>query len=108
MTMRSRTGSTTAVPNLQSMLKISAIICTFKRPDYLRQALQSGCEQSLPREEYEIIAVDNAVDSEIEQIVRESDDGRIKLRYRAEESVGLAFARNTGLMTAAAPYATYV
>ena len=108
MTMRSRTGSTTAVPNLQSMLKISAIICTFKRPDYLRQALQSVCEQSLPREEYEIIVVDNAVDSEIERIVREFDDGRINLRYLAEERVGLSLARNTGLMAAVAPYVAYI
>ncbi len=43
------------------MIKISAIICTFKRPDYLRHALRSLCEQSLPREQYEIIVVDNAV-----------------------------------------------
>src|SRR5258706_220236 len=90
------------------MLKISAIICTFKRPDYLRQALQSLCEQSLPREEYEIIVVDNAVDSAIERIVREFDDGRINLRYLDEESVGLSLARNTGLMAAAAPYVAYI
>jgi glucosyl-dolichyl phosphate glucuronosyltransferase len=108
MTMRSPTGSTTALQNLQSMLKISAIICTFKRPDYLRQALQSLCEQSLPRDEYEIIVVDNAVDSEIEQIVREFDDGRINLRYLAEERVGLSLARNTGLMAAVAPYVAYI
>ena len=108
MTMRSRTGSTTALPNLQSMLKISAIICTFKRPDYLRHALRSLCEQSLPREQYEIIVVDNAVDSEIEQIVREFDDGRINLRYLAEQRVGLSLARNTGLMAAVAPYVAYI
>src|SRR6266481_4986752 len=100
MTMPSLRDSTTPLPNQQAMIKISAIICTFKRPDYLRHALRSLCEQSLPREEYEIIVVDNAVDSAIERIVREFDDGRINLRYLAEEKVGLSLARNTGLMAA--------
>lgn len=90
------------------MIKISAIICTFKRPDYLRHALQSLCEQSLPRDEYEIIVVDNAVEAEAEQVVREFDDGRVNLRYVTEKEVGLSRARNTGLKAAAAPYVAYM
>lgn len=90
------------------MIKISAIICTFKRPDYLRHALRSLCEQSLPGDQYEIIVVDNAVEAEAEQVVKEFDDGRINLRYVTEERVGLSRARNTGLMAAAAPYVAYM
>ena len=90
------------------MIKISAIICTFKRPDYLRHALRSLCEQSLPRDEYEIIVVDNAVEAEAEQVVREFDDGRVNLRYVTEKEVGLSRARNTGLKAAAAPYVAYM
>lgn len=90
------------------MIRISAIICTFKRPDYLRHALQSVCEQSLSADEYEVIVVDNAVQAEAEQVVREFDDGRISLRYVTEERVGLSVARNTGLMVATAPYVAYM
>ncbi|MDX6306597.1 MAG: glucosyl-dolichyl phosphate glucuronosyltransferase, partial [Blastocatellia bacterium] len=90
------------------MIKISAIICTFKRPDYLRHALRSLCEQSLPGDQYEVIVVDNAVEAEAEQVVKEFDDGRINLRYVTEERVGLSRARNTGLMAAAAPYVAYM
>ena len=90
------------------MIKISAIICTFRRPDYLRHALRSLCEQSLPRDEYEIIVVDNAVEAEAEQVVREFEDGRINLRYLPEENVGLSRARNTGLKAANGRYVAYM
>jgi len=90
------------------VIKISAIICTFKRPDYLRHALRSLCEQSLPSEQYEIIVVDNAVEGEVEQIVKEFQDGRVNLRYLGEAEVGLSRARNTGLKVAAGRYVAYM
>jgi GT2 family glycosyltransferase len=89
-------------------IKISAIICTFKRPDYLRHALRSLCEQSLPRDQYEIIVVDNAVEAEVEQLVKEFQDGRINLAYVGESEVGLSRARNTGSKIAAGRYVAYM
>jgi glycosyltransferase involved in cell wall biosynthesis len=90
------------------VIKISAIICTFKRPDYLRHALRSLCEQSLPREQYEIIVVDNAVEAETRQVAEEFDDGRVNLRYVTEASVGLSRARNTGINAAVGRYVAYM
>jgi glycosyltransferase involved in cell wall biosynthesis len=90
------------------VIKISAIICTFKRPDYLRHALRSLCEQSLPRDLYEIIVVDNAVEAEAEQVVKEFDHGCVNLRYMTEEEVGLNRARNAGLKAAAGRYVAYI
>ena len=90
------------------MIKISAIICTFKRPDYLRHALRSLCKQSLPCDQYEIIVVDNAVEVEAEKVVREFEDGRVNLRYVPEENVGLSRARNTGLKAANGRYVAYI
>jgi glycosyltransferase involved in cell wall biosynthesis len=90
------------------MIKISAIICTFKRPDYLRHALRSLCEQSLPCEQYEIIVVDNAVQEEARQVVKEFEGGRVNLRYVPENKVGLSRARNTGLNVAAGRYVAYI
>src|ERR1700687_634751 len=108
MTMRSLTNRASALQNRQSMIKISAIICTFKRPDYLRHALQSLYEQSLPGEQFEIIVVDNAIEAEAQQVVREFEDGRINLRYVPEENIGLSRARNTGLKAAAGRYVAYI
>jgi glycosyltransferase involved in cell wall biosynthesis len=62
------------------MIRISAIVCTFKRPEYLRQALQSLCDQSLPRDQYEIIVVDNAVQVETKQVVKGFKGGGMNLR----------------------------
>jgi glycosyltransferase involved in cell wall biosynthesis len=90
------------------VIKISAIICTYKRPDYLRHALRSLCEQSLLREQYEIVVVDNAVEAETQRIVNEFDDGRVTLRYVTESRVGLSRARNTGLKAAAGRYVAYI
>ena len=90
------------------MIKISAIICTFKRPDYLRHALRSLCEQSLSCEEYEVIVVDNAVEARVQRVVKEFEDGRVNLRYLPEENVGLSRARNTGLKAAVGRYVAYL
>lgn len=90
------------------MIKISTIICTFKRQDYLRHTLRSMCEQSLPRDQYEIIVVDNAVEAATQQVVEEFDDGLVNLRYITEEEVGLNRARNTGLKVAAGRYVAYI
>src|SRR5258706_4652495 len=90
------------------MIRVSAIICTFKRPDYLRHALRSLCEQSLPRDQYEIIVVDNAGEAETQQVVNDFDDGSLNLRYMIEEEVGLNRARNAGLKAAAGRYVAYI
>ncbi len=90
------------------MIKISAIVCTFKRPDYLRHALRSLCEQSLPCEQYEIIVVDNAVEAEARRVVEEFGNGRVNLRYVPEEKVGLSRARNTGINAATGRYVAYM
>jgi glycosyltransferase involved in cell wall biosynthesis len=90
------------------MVKISAIICTFKRPDYLRQALRSLSNQTLARNDYEIIVVDNAVQPEAEQVVREFQNEEIHVRYVTEKEVGLSRARNKGLSEARGRYVAYL
>ncbi|HEY6231367.1 MAG TPA: glycosyltransferase [Pyrinomonadaceae bacterium] len=90
------------------MIRISAIVCTYKRPDYLRQALESLNDQTLLHDEYEIIVVDNGVQIETQQVVENFRDGRLNLRYVPEPVVGLSRARNTGLNAAAARYVAFL
>ena len=74
----------------------------------MRRALRSLCEQSLPREQYEILVVDNAVQLEAARVVKEFSDGRVNLRYIPEPAVGLSRARNTGLKAAAGQYVAFI
>jgi glucosyl-dolichyl phosphate glucuronosyltransferase len=90
------------------MIRISAVICTFKRPDYLRLALRSLCEQTLASDAYEIVVVDNAADPDSERVAREFSKGRGNLRYVVEEQVGLSHARNTGTQSAQGQYVAYM
>jgi len=90
------------------MVLISAIICTYKRADYLRHALRSLCEQTLSRDEFEVLVVDNAVDEETRQVVSGFQRDGLNVRYVPEKEVGLNRARNTGLKAAAGRYVAYI
>lgn len=88
--------------------KISAVICTYKRADYLRVALQSLCEQTLPRDRYEILVIDNAGESETKNVVDEFRGAKVQLRYLVENQVGLSHARNKGLAEARGKHIAYL
>ncbi len=90
------------------MIKISAIICTFKRADYLRHALRSLCEQTLSPEQYEVIVVDNCGDRETEAAFGECADDKPNFHYLVEKRVGLSNARNAGAKAAAGQYVAYL
>ena len=90
------------------MRTISAVICTYKRADYLREALRSLCEQTLERDQFEVLVVDNAVEDETKELVREFEKTGLPVRYVPEIEVGLNRARNTGLKSAAGKYVAYL
>src|SRR6266545_4700766 len=90
------------------MIMISAIICTYKRADYLRMALRSLCDQTLPRAEYEIIVIDNVGEAETERVVNEFRSENVELRYIIESRVGLSHARNKALEEARGKYIAYL
>jgi len=80
-------------------VKISVIIPTYKRPLTLLEALRSLQQQTLS--EFEILAVDNAADPEIEKLVSEfNQTARVPARYVAEGRTGVHYARNTAAETA--------
>jgi glycosyltransferase involved in cell wall biosynthesis len=82
------------------MIRISAVICTYKRADYLRAALRSLCHQTLSRDQYEVIVIDNAGEREVAQLVEEFKSDHVELRYFVEPRLGLSHARNCGLKLA--------
>lgn len=88
-------------------VKISAIICTYNRAEYLRKAIKSLVEQTLSKDNYEIIIVDNASEDNTKEVVKEFSDVS-NLRYIYEAKLGLAQARNTGWQAAKGEYVAYI
>jgi glycosyltransferase involved in cell wall biosynthesis len=79
-------------------LKISVIICSYNRQDYIIQALDSLYHQGLPKSLYEVIVVDNNSSDNTAQICRDYIAGHpdYNIRYLTETRQGASFARNTG------------
>ena len=89
-------------------IHISAIICTHNRAGYLSKALQSLVNQSLPKEQFEILVVDNKSTDNTRQVVCEEFAFVPNLRYFYEPIIGLSQARNTGWCNASGEYVAYL
>jgi glucosyl-dolichyl phosphate glucuronosyltransferase len=88
-------------------MRISAIICTHNRSAYLKSAIQSLAEQTLPKDRYEVIVVDNASTDDTKAVV-ESFAHLRNLRYIHEPVLGLSQARNTGWHDARGEYIAFL
>lgn len=89
-------------------IRISAIVCTLNRAQYLRKAVQSLKNQTLPKDGYEIIVVDNGSTDGTAEIAREESKGMPSLQYLREPVLGLSHARNTGWRNAKGEYVAYL
>jgi GT2 family glycosyltransferase len=86
--------------------EITAIVCTRNRAHYLRLCLESLLTQTLSRERYEILVIDNAsTDTTRELCETYAKHG---VRYSLEPVIGLSRARNTGWQQAVAAYVGYL
>ncbi|HEY0257032.1 MAG TPA: glycosyltransferase [Candidatus Methylacidiphilales bacterium] len=96
-------------------MQISVIICTHNpRPDYLRRVLDALQAQTLPKEEWELLLIDNASDEPLDKKwdlswhlhgrhIRESELGLTPARFRGiKESLGdsLVFVDDDNVLAA--------
>jgi GT2 family glycosyltransferase len=88
-------------------LPVSAVVCTHNRSTYLRKALHSLTEQTLDRQRYEVLVVDNGSRDNTRQVVEEFASVP-NLRYIYEPVLGLSRARNTGYQQARGTYIAYL
>lgn len=86
---------------------VSAVICTHNRAGRLVMAIQSLVDQHMPREQYEIIIVDNCSTDSTREIV-EQFSREYNVRYIYEPNLGLSYARNTGWRNARGNYVAYL
>lgn len=91
-------------------IQISAIICTYNHADLLRKALKSLLQQTLDKNSYEIVVVNNASTDNTNEIVqwfqKSYPQHAIKLLH--ERQLGLSYARNTGFQNAGGKYVAFM
>lgn len=85
---------------------VSVIITTYNYAQYVGRAIRSALEQSLPRNEYEIIVVDDAsTDHTAEVLDAFIDDIRL---FRMEKNSGLSAARNLGVQKSRGQFIMFI
>ncbi len=88
------------------MPRVSVIIPTHNRPEYLARALASVQAQTMP--DFEVFVVDDgSPDDRAAEVVRACNDPRIHY-VRLPESRGPAAARNAGILRSTAPYIAFL
>ena len=78
------------------MIKISAIICSYDRPELLRDAIASLAKQDLAHDLFEIVVIDNSEKMHFSEEVLKERFPRVNLKYVFKPCIGLSAARNLG------------
>lgn len=91
-------------------MKLSVIICTYNRDKYIYNVLKSVAENDFPKQDYEIVLVDNNCNDSTEAECRrfESDYPEVAFRRCEERRQGLSYARNCGIGAAEGEILLYV
>ena len=79
------------------MIKLSVIIPTKNRCEYLRDALCSMTEQTIASEEYEVIVIDNGSTDNTKAVCEEVGKRFCNFEYYYEATPGLHVGRNLGM-----------
>ena len=87
--------------------KISVILCTHNRENFLEKCLSSLANQRGCTDQYEVLIIDNASTDGTAKLAKEYTDKYTHFHYHLENRLGLARARNTGLELTNAPLAAF-
>lgn len=85
---------------------ISIIITTYNYARFIERAIRSCLDQSMPKNKYEIIVVDDASTDNTQNILK-NYEGEIKI-ITFKENKGLAAARNEGIRKARGQYVVFL
>lgn len=79
---------------------VSVIIPTFNRAEFLSGALSSLEAQTVPREDFQVVVIDDGSTDETREVVQ-SFEPRLNLRYLCTSHAGLAAAKDAGIKESA-------
>ncbi len=87
---------------------ISVIVCTYNRSRLLSSCLESLTAQTLDREKYEVLVIDNNSTDATLQVATEYAAKNSHFTVVAEPTQGLSHARNRGWKEAAGQFVAYI
>ncbi|WP_170265442.1 glycosyltransferase family 2 protein [Thiohalocapsa marina] len=86
---------------------MSAILCTYNRASLLGCALGALCAQTLGREQFEVIVIDDGSTDQTAAVAERFAD-LLRLRYAYQDNSGLAAAKNHGVCLARGEIVVFV
>ncbi len=89
---------------------LTAIICTYNRAKYIRPLLESIAANDLPKNEYEILLVDNNCTDNTREVCEmfAAAHTDVQFRYTTEPEQGLSAAKNRGIKEAQGDIIVYI
>jgi glycosyltransferase involved in cell wall biosynthesis len=94
--------------NVKNSPLISVVICTHNRSHLLQDVIETVCLQSVAKDSYEVIIVDNRSVDETRLVVDLLSHKFANIHYLYEPIVGLSHARNCGWRNAKGDYVFYL
>ena len=79
--------------------KISVVICTLNRPQYIETVVHSVKNQTLQKDKYEVLVIDNG-STEVNKAAMKRLQSGMGFKYIYEPRTGLSHARNRGVQEA--------
>lgn len=92
------------------MMLISVVVCTYNRCDLLEKVMKTLTNQTLPRDKFEILIIDNNSKDNTPAVATLliKENPKISIRYLLETKQGLSHARNRGWKEAKGEYVAYI
>lgn len=87
--------------------KITALVCTYNRAALLREVFFSLTNQTLSRDDFEVVVIDDGSTDGTRDVVQSFVD-RLPIRYFHQANSGLAAAKNHGIAVANSPIVVFM
>lgn len=81
---------------MKEKIPLSIILCTYNRAEYLRKVLENITKQTLSKDKYEIVIIDDGSVDDTKKVV-ESFKNILPISYFYQKNSGLASAKNHGI-----------
>lgn len=91
-------------------MRFSVVICTYNRDKYLSDTLVSIAQQTYPKDDYEIVLVNNNSTDTTEEVCNKfsKEYPFVSFRYFVEMNQGISYARNRGIDEAKGEYIVFI